>query len=560
MLSLSIKQKLIALAVVPVALLTLILGILVSRDLHGLAGAQADSVKGEVTELKKQELKSYMTIVWSAIKPIYDSGGSREDAVEVLKPILYGQNGYIFGYDDQALRVFSGSSDAKIGESFWDYQDVNGKYLIRDLITAGKSNQQGSGNEFVTYYFPKPGEKEASPKLSYSIYLPAWNMMIGTGFYIDGVDKLVAKKLAQDRASYGSVIWSLAIVGGVLVLVLIVVGVTIARSISHPIDEVNGSMARLAAGGADLSERLQTGDRHEMGRLVESVNKVLNTLSKLVADIRGVAHEVREETQALENRAEAIEQVSSQQQMQTQEVTGNMDELAASGAQVAENAGQALRAAESASDNCGKAMQEISGSVGAVKELVAEIHRTSEVITHLGDDVENISSILQVIESIAEQTNLLALNAAIEAARAGEQGRGFAVVADEVRSLASKTQQSTEEIQDMIGKLQSGSRSAVSSMESSINKSDVVEKRVQQTNDALQLISNAVAEIQTMNEQISTGAEHQQRLNQAVNTRIQELNSHIATLSQVAAENGKACEGLADKTQSLENVVGQFRL
>ena len=183
--------------------------------------------------------------------------------------------------------------------------------------------------------------------------------------------------------------------------------------------------------------------------------------------------------------------------------------MVSSSNEVLSNAKSAAEAAQSANSHGMTALDKVKKSSLEMSELIVEINKANDVVKGVGDDVQNISAILQVIESIAEQTNLLALNAAIEAARAGEQGRGFAVVADEVRNLASKTQGSTEEIQQMIVKLQNGSKSAVEAMQLSMSSSANAESSVSESLSALNDIAESVAVITDMNSQIASAAAEQ---------------------------------------------------
>ena len=205
-------------------------------------------------------------------------------------------------------------------------------------------------------------------------------------------------------------------------------------------------------------------------------------------------------------------------------------------------------------------MQSVEQSCHEMSLLLNELSATEEVVTQVGDDVENISAVLLVIESIAGQTNLLALNAAIEAARAGEQGRGFAVVADEVRNLASKTQGSTEEIQNMITKLQSGSRAAVIVMSDSKQRSNETEKSISATAVSLGEISKSVATMNNLNVQIATAAREQSIVGKEISQRIIDISSQTTELSSIAVKNGKTAENLRQKTAELEGLVGQFKV
>jgi methyl-accepting chemotaxis protein len=206
------------------------------------------------------------------------------------------------------------------------------------------------------------------------------------------------------------------------------------------------------------------------------------------------------------------------------------------------------------------ALQQVNASTKEMAELSAEINEASDVVKTVGDDVENISAILQVIESIAEQTNLLALNAAIEAARAGEQGRGFAVVADEVRNLASKTQGSTDEIQQMINKLQHGSKSAVEAMERSMTRSNAAEKSVSESATSLTDIAESVKVIHDKNDQIVKASAQQNISGEDIEVKISEISKQISQLNLIANENNSVSNNFRNRAEQLDEIVGQFKL
>ncbi|QCZ93728.1 cache domain-containing protein [Salinimonas iocasae] len=188
----SIKTRLISLATLPLILLTLILLLVTASQIKKMQSESVRSAEEILTESKREELKHIIDMAYSAIAPLYEGGGNRDDAVAILQNMSFGEDGYIFGYTEDAVRVFSGNSQSNIGESYYDFQDTNGVYLIRDLIAAGKKNATGESSEFVTYHFPRLGGDIAYPKLSYAIFLDEWNLMIGTGIYIDHIEQQVS--------------------------------------------------------------------------------------------------------------------------------------------------------------------------------------------------------------------------------------------------------------------------------------------------------------------------------------------------------------------------------
>ncbi|MCB1905273.1 MAG: methyl-accepting chemotaxis protein, partial [Gammaproteobacteria bacterium] len=270
--------------------------------------------------------------------------------------------------------------------------------------------------------------------------------------------------------------------------------------------------------------------------------------------------QVREASGKMLQLNSQTQEMITNQHSSTDMVATAINEMAATVQEIAQSASNAADGARTADADARKGSERVDSSAISIRDLAQDVERAAEVIHKLENEAEKVGSVLDVIRGIAEQTNLLALNAAIEAARAGEQGRGFAVVADEVRTLASRTQQSTTEIQGMIEKLQSGARNAVSVMDAGREKAQVSVERAESAGSSLIEITKAVASISSMNTQIASAAEEQSAVTQEINRNITEISAISDRNSQISSEAAQASSVLSEYAQELDRIVQNFKI
>jgi methyl-accepting chemotaxis protein len=323
---------------------------------------------------------------------------------------------------------------------------------------------------------------------------------------------------------------------------------------------VSLSINKLSTGDGDLTQRLPIIDKFEIGQLAENLNSFLTSLQKDMQSVVNVANEMNNETTIMTEQSDQINNICDHQLSAVNAVASAATQMSASAQEVTRNANNASQVVLKAAEHGKVGLSKVADSITEMGNLIGEINHAGEVVSSVGAEAENIGAIVQVIESIAEQTNLLALNAAIEAARAGEQGRGFAVVADEVRNLASKTQGSTGEIKDMINKLQSGSRLAVESMEKSKKCASLAETSVSETSISLEDIADSVNKITEMNAQIAMASKEQNVVGEDVGKRIVEISDQSAKLNDVAAYNNQSATRNQVNVEQLNVVVAKFKL
>jgi len=345
----------------------------------------------------------------------------------------------------------------------------------------------------------------------------------------------------------------------VLIIVGLGVGLWFAGSITGPISRLSKTIGEIES-KSDLTRSIDIHSNDELGQAAQAINAML---AKFRSSLQQVSSSTCQLATAAEETSVVTRQTTQavqQQLTETTQVATAMNEMSATVREVAANTSHTATASAEANTESREGRQVVDQAVAQISELANQIESAASVIQGVQQDSDNISTVLDVIKGIAEQTNLLALNAAIEAARAGEQGRGFAVVADEVRNLASRTQESTEEINQMIDKLQTGSKKAVGVMEQSQKQAHSAVEYATKAGDSLSTIAGVVENINDMSTQIASAAEEQSAVAEEINRNIVSI-SDMAEQTAAGTENtAAASDELAQLATQLQNLVGQFRV
>ncbi|GAA0384676.1 methyl-accepting chemotaxis protein PctA [Pseudomonas veronii subsp. inensis] len=344
-----------------------------------------------------------------------------------------------------------------------------------------------------------------------------------------------------------------------VLITLLLLGMLI-RMLMQPLRIMGKAMQDIALGEGDLTRRLIVHSRDEFGELAEDFNRFVERIHNTIHEVSSATHQVNEVAKRVMRSSSASMVNSDDQANRTNSVAAAINQLGATAQEIARNAGDASQQASDARHQADSGRLVVNQAITAMSELSEKIRASCSNVETLNGKTVNVSQILEVIKSISEQTNLLALNAAIEAARAGEAGRGFAVVADEVRSLAHRTQMSAQEIQTMIEELQVGARKAVDNMTESQRYSEDSVTIANQAGDRLSSITQRISEIDGMNQSVATATEEQTSVIDSLNMDIAELN----TLNRVGVENLHAtlhaCDDLEQQAGRLKQLVDSFQI
>lgn len=373
-------------------------------------------------------------------------------------------------------------------------------------------------------------------------------------YLVISVDKSIAYA-AVDEALTDAIISSLVMLSIAIILV-----VTILNVLYRPILTLKDVVLDLSKGNGDLTRRLPVTSDDDLGQISGGINAFITNLQSLMLEVSQSSEHIANSVDQLKNQTDTNNQVLTAHTTETTQIVAAIEEMSATANDVASNAAEASQFTHNTNTQVTDSKSVVTGATKTVSQLVEEVENTATSIIEIGKDTLDITNVLQVIGEIADQTNLLALNAAIEAARAGEQGRGFAVVADEVRALAARTQTSTAEIEQTLNKLRNGSNTAISAM--GITKS-TCERTVESTSlvaNDLDTIAQSVTHINDLNTQIATAAEQQSTVADEITRNMTAIREIVGELSANGEATANETINLAAANSQLKSVVSKFRL
>jgi len=572
---LSIRNKLVLLFVIAflASLITICVSIYSSFKLNQ---AEAEKVQHIMLDGQKNKIKVAVSSMAQALADASAGLSNDNDKIELFRKMIKNaffendSSGYYFIYRG-TVNVAHPVKPALHGKDLNNLRGKDGIYSVRELDQAARS-----GGDFVYFSWDKPGKNEPMPKLGYAAMIPGTPFWVGTGVYIDNVEsEAAAIKSAMDDLAVKSVLFQVGVSAALFMLVLLPLVFVVSRGIIRPIVETKEVAAKIASG--DFNTALSSESNDEIGQLQEAITDMAAALQNNIAEITGKEQEAarkakeavlasekaRSANELAESRASdmyeaasRIEQVvssvssasenlmvqieqssagASEQARRAEETAGAMDQMNSAVLEVAHNASSAAEAVDKARVMAEEGADVVYRAVNGIGEVSTQAQTLMDDMETLGEQAESIGQVIGVITDIADQTNLLALNAAIEAARAGEAGRGFAVVADEVRKLAEKTMSATNDVGVAVKGIQEEARRNIDNTVKSVDTISRVTELANASGESLRQIVTLVNDATGQVQSIATAADEH-------SSASEEINSSITGMSEISGETSNAMD------------------
>jgi methyl-accepting chemotaxis protein len=508
-------------------------------------------IRGRIMSEKENTIKfsvqQAISILPSYQKQIDDGSLTKEEAQKRaamrISSIRYDGTNYLFITDLTPKMIMQPIKPEMNDKDMNDLKDANGKAFLKELAKACRDK----GNGFVDYVWPRGKDTKPVTKKSYGEVYQPWGWIIVTGIYVDDVDAIMLK------ISISIAVALLAIMALIVSLSLIV-----SRSITVPIGDVIKIAGRVAEG--DLTVAIEASSNNEIGHLMAAMKNMADSQRTIISQISNTSSQVAAAATQLHATAERIATGSEEVAAQAATIATAGEEMSATSGDIAQNCQMAAEGAKQASYAASDGAAVVEKTVTVMGQIAAKVQESAKTVESLGERSDQIGAIIGTIEDIADQTNLLALNAAIEAARAGEQGRGFAVVADEVRALAERTTRATKEIGEMIKAIQKETKGAVIAMEQGVQQVETGSEEAAKSGQALQDILQQINNVAMQVNQIATAAEEQTATTSEISSNMMQITEVVQTTSHGAHESATAAAQLSGNAEELQRLVRQFKL
>ena len=550
----NLLKKLLLLTLLPlVTILVLITSVSYYVEVRGVEKeviAFHDSlVKQRENQLREVSEVALGTIAYQKSLP---NGGNIDAA---LRKVRFGSAGYFFIYDTKGVNIFHAIKPQLQGKNLIDFKDVKGNKVIAGLINAAQK-----GNGIYSFYWTKPGSEKEQEKLGYSVLIPGTQWVLGTGAYIDDINKIVDEYTIMTKNNLIDKMKIILLTSLLLIILTTFVIFIAAAKIVKPIGKMASTLNDIAQGEGDLTQHLEVRGSDEVAQLGTSFNIFIDKLHKTIADISLVTIGINQAGSDINTQSNNITSQLLSHNNETEQAVSAITEMTSTANEVAANTNHVAEATHAVTKDVITAQERVQESLTEVSALVDEINDAATCMDSLSEQSQKINNVLTVIGSIAEQTNLLALNAAIEAARAGEQGRGFAVVADEVRNLASRTQASTLEINEMLDELHRLVEQSVNAMSLSQERSTRSVNSSRAISESLTSVTGAITSINDMTTQIATATTEQSSVTEEINRNIYGIQSIVESLTDNSTEAEIVAKNVLEEGSKLNQLVSQFKI
>lgn len=466
---------------------------------------------------------------------------------EAIKQMRFDGGNYINILTAEGIGVMHPTLEGFAGKDMNYLKDKLGAPIVVNHV---KSIQNPEGEGFNYYWWPKPGASKEDPpseKFAFNKYYSSWDWFFSAGDFTDSIKEVVSVSVQRS-----------IIVLGITGIFLFGISFAVMRSIIAPLQGTVEGMNRITGEKLDLTERIDDKGKDELSELAEKFNRMQVEVQEVVTEVNQVNDQLNMSAQELVQIAERTKSGTDRQSMEMDQVVTAVNEMAATVNEIASNTAHAAEITSTTNQRMDDGKKNVNQTISSMNDLVSKIASSSDTIRQLLDTAEKINKVLEVINGVAEQTNLLALNAAIEAARAGEQGRGFAVVADEVRTLAKRVQESTHEIDEIIQHIHTGAEEASKSMAAVVSVAETTSEKTRQTGDALEHIIRSVSEINDLNMQIATAAEEQAATTEEINRNLIGINNITHAAQEDVHIVKSATDGLYDMARQMGKAIDRF--
>ena len=551
-----LKTKLLFVCFLPLVIVVAVILYLTWQELNELKEAQITEARSSLMEKKRNELSSMVALAISSLDVLLQQPDTEENKMAIVNHVnklSYAGGGYFFMGTYEGINLANGSKPHVYGKDGFKGKTEEKSKPLRQAINNAKA-----GGGFRLGNYAKKGTQIKVPKLSYTNAVPGRPWFIGTGFYIDDIDEEVTKNTLYFEQAVRTILTQNALTSLTLLLISVVICFVSVRKAFTPLDNMNLALKDISHGDGDLTRKLTIKNNDEVGVCARSFNDFSEKIRTMVQLVMQECTTITHSVDSLDTSSKASFERIQIQRQQAELLSAAINEMLSSSQEIARNANEASVSASQANEASTVTSNSLQSAVEKLLKLGDNINDSSTAINELAGETKAIGSVLEVIQSIAEQTNLLALNAAIEAARAGEQGRGFAVVADEVRTLASRTQSSTEEIRAMIDRLQSGAERAVTSMEVNLTSSQETIQEAENSKSSLDIMTQAVMTISDVIMQTASAAEQQERVTEDLNKNVHELFETTEDAEKALQGIVKIGDDLNRNIESLSSEMGNF--